>query len=225
MNRKNLLWILLDLVFVVLFNAFFFAIGGVEHNGSVWLSYAFIHLSYLMVVLTPVLARGKNPVVAGFPLLTISTAYFLLELLIGMVLILIAFKNILPTLLVQLLIGGIYAALLIPNLLANEHTADAEETRQAEIDYVKNAASELSTLLETINDREVKRKVERVYDEINSSATKSNPQLASLEAQILIAIRDLKVVADDNDKASIIKQADALLIMVIERNRKLKTMH
>jgi len=66
MVKKTVLWIILDLIFLAIFNAMFFILGGREHNVSVWLSYAFIHFAYLMLILTPILIRkGKSAVVFG----------------------------------------------------------------------------------------------------------------------------------------------------------------
>ena len=68
MNKKQVLWILLDLVFFIIFNVVFFVAGGTEHKASVWISYAFIHVAYIMLVITPLLVRKTtNKAVLGFP--------------------------------------------------------------------------------------------------------------------------------------------------------------
>lgn len=43
MNKKRILWILLDLVFLIIFNTIFFMLGGVHNKTSVWVAYGFIH--------------------------------------------------------------------------------------------------------------------------------------------------------------------------------------
>ena len=47
-------------------------------------------------------------------------------------------------------------------MIANEHTAEAEENRQFEIDYVKNATAEMASLLSGISDRRPRRKLKSV---------------------------------------------------------------
>ena len=39
MNKKQVLWILLDLVFLIIFNTIFFLLGGVHNKASVWVVY------------------------------------------------------------------------------------------------------------------------------------------------------------------------------------------
>ena len=90
MNKKSILYILLDLVFLAVFNTVFFVVGGTDHPASVWISYAFIHLAYIMVVATPILTRKSSSAsVFGFSLYSISAAYFLTEFVLGLVFVLL----------------------------------------------------------------------------------------------------------------------------------------
>ena len=42
MNKKTVLWIILDLIFLAIFNTVFFVMTGLQHPASVWISYGFI---------------------------------------------------------------------------------------------------------------------------------------------------------------------------------------
>jgi hypothetical protein len=220
MEKKKILWIIMDLVFLVIFNAFFFILGGSEHNASVWLSYGFIHFAYLMVVITPFLVKGSNVATTGFPLYTISSAYFLLELIAGVVFILVSPDSIKAALLVQLCIAGLYIVILVVNMLANEQTTEAEESRQMEVTYIKNASNVVKGILSAVENREVKRAVEKLADELSSSPTKSHPNLQSLESEICYNIDLL----NDNlkNKNLSIQMVDKIIAMVKDRNRQLK---
>ena len=86
MNKKNVLCLLLDLVFLVIFNVVFFVLGGTEHPASVWISYGFIHFSYIMLLITPKLIRkSSSSAVFGFSLYSISSAYFLIAFVVGVI--------------------------------------------------------------------------------------------------------------------------------------------
>ena len=226
MNKKNILWAILNLIFLVIFNVLFFVLGGTEHNTSVWMSYVFIHFAYLMLLLTPRLIRsGKSKAVFGFSLYSISAIYFLVEFVIGIVFILIASDSSTAALLVQLCIAGLYGIILVSNMLANEYTADAEEKRQPQIAYVKDASAKLKSLLENINDKEAKKKVERVYDAVYSSPIKSHPNLTDLESRILQSINELEQTISTGNKEHIISAANFLLSSINERNNLLKSLH
>ncbi|GHS98167.1 hypothetical protein FACS1894139_08910 [Planctomycetales bacterium] len=223
MKKTRVLWIVLALIFLVIFNTAFFAAGGFDHPASVWISYGFIHFAYLMLLLTPALfGGGKSAAVFGFALYSVSATYFLLEFVIGVVFILIAADSYKATLIVQLIIAGLYGITLIANLIANEYTADAEEKRAPQIEYVKRASAELKIILDRVSDKAAKKKVEKVCDTLYSSPVKSHPDLAPTESQILLSISSLKDAVSAGETAQVVALADSLLIAINERNRQLK---
>jgi hypothetical protein len=226
MKKKNILWGILNLIFLIIFNAVFFMAGGTAHNASVWTSYGFIHFAYFMLLLTPFLIRrGKSAAVFGFSLYSISAVYFLIEFITGIIFILVSPESITAAFLVQLCIAGLYGIVLVANMIANEHTADAQEKRQVQIAYIKDASAKLKGLLENISDKEVKKKVERVYDTIYSSPVKSHPDLAQMESQILQSINELEREAATNNNERIITIANALLPAINERNNLLRVLN
>jgi hypothetical protein len=198
-------------------------LGGIRHNVSVWASYSFIHFAYLMLLLTPrLIRREKSSAVFGFSLYSISAIYFLIEFAAGIVFILFYSENYKIVFLVQICIAGLYGIILIANMIANEHTANAEEERHYQIAYVKDASSKIKELLDKINDNEARKKVANIYDAINSSPVKSHTGLMETEQKILASIDELKDAVSTGDKESIISLATRLLSTVNERNMRLR---
>jgi signal transduction histidine kinase len=226
MKKTNFLWKILDLIFLIIFNVVFFLFGGFSHKAAVWISYGFIHFAYLMLLLTPFLIRrGKSAAVFGFSLYSISAVYFIIELVIGIIFILVFPERYTIPLLVQLIIAGLYGIILISNMIANEHTADAEENRQYQISYVKDASAKLKSLMENISDKETKKKVEKLYDTVYSSPVKSHSALTQMENRILQSLNEFENEISAGNKETIISSANSLLIAVNERNMQLKTLN
>jgi hypothetical protein len=224
MRKEGMLWIVLNSIFLVMFNALFFILGGFEHNASVWISYGFIHFAYFMLLLTRKLIRsGKSAVVFGFSLYVISAVYFLVELFTGSMFILIALRGWEIPFLVQLCIAGLYGIILTAYMIADERTANAEEKRQSQISFIKEASAKVKGLLVNINDKEAKKKVERVYDALNSSPVKSHPALDSVEVRIGRSIHELEDAVSTGNRDNIVSLADSLETAINERNRQLKT--
>jgi hypothetical protein len=212
MKKTSFLMIILDLIFLVIFNVFFFVLGGTDHNMSVWISYGFIHFAYFMLLLTPALIRnGKSADVFGFSLYSISAVYFLVEFVTGIVFIFLSQESYAVALLVQLCIAGLYGIILISHMIANEHTADAEEKRQHQIDHIKDASAKLKGLLGRIGDNEAKKKVERVYDTISSIPVQSYSNSAQVQNRILQSINELEDAISTENNERIITLADSLL--------------
>ena len=222
-DKKIALRLIVQLIFIVVFNMFFFVLGGTEHNLSVWLSYGFIHFAYLMLAATPYITpKGKDAVIFGFALYSVSSIYFFIVLIIGIIFIAAAPESHTAALLIQLSMAGLYGILLILHLIANEHTAETEEKRQPQIEYVKNATAQLKRILGGIEDKAAKKKIERVYDAVNSSPVKSHPNAAQIEMRIMTLIDELTDAVLSSENQAIISAADSLLTAVNERNNQLR---
>lgn len=223
MNKKSVLWIILDLVFLIVFNTVFFVAGGFEHPASVWLSYGFIHFAYLMVIATPFLIRkSSSAAVFGFSLYSISSTYFLIEFAVGLIFIFLRQESVKAALIVQVIIVGIYVVILISHLLANESTADSIERREEEVSYIKTAASRVKALIGKLDNKKANKEVEKVYDLLHSSPTRTISSAHSLEMEIKNKISELEgaVAAKDNDV--VITLSGELLQTIEERNRKIR---
>ena len=223
MNKKSILWILLDLVFLIVFNVVFFVAGGTIHPASVWISYGFIHFAYIMLLVTPFLIRkSTNTAVLGFPLYTISAAYFLVAFVVGLVFILIHPESYKLALILQVIIAGIYVIMLISHMLANEATADGIERHEMELRYVKDSSAKLKGIISSINDKQLRKKAERLYDLLHSSQTASNYSVRDYELTVLELIDNLSDNIAQNDNAAAEATINKIEWNANERNRKLK---
>lgn len=223
MKKKSIFWILLDLVFLAVFNTVFFVLGGSAHPASVWISYGFIHLSYLMIIATSLLVRkSSSQAVFGFSLYSVSAAYFFAEFIVGLAFIFAGSESYKTALLIQVIIAGIYAVILLSNLLANEHTADSVERREVEVEYIKNVASRVKILADKATDKKANREIEKAYDVLSSSPSRTLAAAKSLEEEIKYKITELEKAVAADETAAIIAIADEIVALTKERNRIIK---
>jgi len=223
MNKKSVLWILLDLVFLAVFNTVFFVAGGTDHTASVWISYGFIHFAYLMVLVTPFLIRkSSSAAVFGFSLYSISSTYFLLEFVVGLIFIFMKSESYKASLIVQVIVAGIYAVLLLSHLIANEHTADSVEQHEEEVAYIKTASSRVKALIGKANDKKANKEIEKAYDMLHSSPSKTVATVRSIESNVMNKVAELEGAVSDQDTAMIITTAGEIVALMEERNRKIR---
>lgn len=226
MRKKTLLWVALDLVFLIVFNTVFFVTGGTDHTASVWISYAFIHFAYLMVLITPFLIRkSSSAVVFGFSIYTISSVYFLIEFVVGIVFVFLKQDSYKPALIVQVVIAGLYGIILISHLIANESTADSVERHEQEVAYIKEASSRVKPMIGKLSDKKANREIEKLYDLLHSSPSKSSGTVYSLETAIMEMIENLEVSVAANNIESSLSLVKKLTTTLEERNRKLKQLN
>lgn len=227
MKRVNILWLMLDSLFLIVFNVLFFMFIYTENiQDSVWVSYGFIHFAYILLLTTPLLVRrGKADYIYRRPLYAITTTYFLIELVAGTVLILKMPDNFILTIVLQVILAAIFLAWLLSHLIANEHTAKNVEKREIELQYVKESASRIQSILRQITDKTANKKVKMLYDLIHSSSVKSHYNVYPIEQDIINEIGALSSAAMQNEPTRIIAIADKIYNLAEERNRQLKLLN
>lgn len=223
MNKKNVLWILLDFVFLLVFNVVFFVASGTQHPASVWISYGFIHFAYIMLLVTPFLIRKSNSTaILGLSLYSISSVYFFLAFTTGVVSIVMHPESYKASLIVQVVIAGFYAVVLLSNMIANEHTADRIERHEIELQYVKQSSARLKGIMETVSDKALKKKIEKAYDLLHSSPVKSSAEVQNYEAAVMDLIEVLERDIERSDTVAANATLERIIWNANERNRKLK---
>lgn len=223
MNKKSVLWVLLDLVFLIVFNTVFFVAGGTEHPASVWLSYGFIHFSYIMVLATPFLIRkSSSAAVFGFSIYSISATYFFVEFITGLVFIFLKQESFKPALIVQIIIAGIYAIILISHLIANESTADSIERHEDEVAYIKQSAARVKPLIGKMSNKKANKEIEKLYDLLHSSPTRSSSTVRSLELSIIDKIGELEDSISSENEDEVVAKVGNIISLVEDRNRKIR---
>lgn len=223
MNRKAILWMLLDLIFLVVFNIVFFVVGGGERHASVWISYAFIHFAYVMTVATPYITKNSKQAVFGYSVYAISSVYFLAEFIIGVIFILVNPESFKPALVVQLILAAIYLALLIIFLLANEKTNEALDREETENSYIRSCAARVKALMGRLNERGCDKALENLYDIIHSSPSRSSASVAQIEQQSNVLLSQLETAVNSGEKELTVSIAAQLEDLFKQRIRILKT--
>jgi len=222
MSKNRKLWIILDLIFVVVFNVLFFMISGFDHKTSVWAAYVFIHVAYVLLIVTPKFIEGENTSNAiDVPIYTISVFFFLAEFVINIFLIVIKIGSVKPVFIVNLIVIAIYAYLIISNMIANNKTSTDIKRQSLEAYFIKSASENLRIIKGRSNDQ-VKDIIERLCDKISASQTKSNSEVADLERDIIDMIGQLGDAVDCDDIEKIEQLTKGITRKVDDRNSRLR---
>ena len=224
MKRTRILWLALNTIFIIVFMTFFFMLANIDEcNTSVWISFGTILLSYIMLLCTPLFVR-KGSAQSDFrrPLYVVSSTYFSISFVMGLVIILVNPENYKATMLINVALFGIYAIVLLTNLLANEHIAEQEAKREIELKYVKEASATLRTFMGCVKDYNTIKRIETAYDLIATSPANSSPSVKSLEESIIQEIADLVEMDPSSDIERIESSINIIISMANKRNAKLQ---
>lgn len=223
MKVQKYLSFLMSLIFLVVFNVIFFVAGGTDREVSVWISYVLIHFAYIMMVATLVFVnQGKSQAIFGFTIGSVSMAYFVAEFVIGVFFIFLGFQNVKPALFVQWIVAAIYLLLLMINMKANIATASSEAVHEAEVSFVKDASGRMKLMLDNFSDSDTNKAIERAFDYVRTSPSKSNPAVKSLEMDLFLKVGELGRAVSAQDATRAKEIAATIIAIMEERNRQLK---
>ncbi len=221
--KTPILRFLLNMIFLVVFNVIFFWVGGTDHPISVWVSYGTIHLAYLFLVFAPVLTpRCDRSDILVSSVQFVSLIYFLVELVVGVIFILIASETYMAAVLVQMILFAVYAFVLLYVMIANKATAASMNRQKAEVAYIKMASARVKFLIDRTQDKQANRAVEGVYDLLHSSPTQSAAAVKPLEMAIFDKIGELEAAVRANEIATVLRLTKEITDLTEERNMKLR---
>ncbi len=218
--RKKIIRGAMRALFPILFNTIFFLFGGVDHPASVWLSYAWIHVAYLLVLSVPLFTRKTQSMeIFHFTTGQITSAYFALEFVLGLIFIFIRAESFKVPFIIQFIPFCTFLALFLWMTLFNERTADSEQKRAIEISFIKTAASKAKILMDSVDDPNLKNKLEKTYDLIHSSPTKSYPSVKELENNAMYLLNEVSDLISEGNNEEAIKLIRKIQFSMEERNR------
>ncbi|MGB4830762.1 MAG: hypothetical protein WBP31_05490 [Chitinophagales bacterium] len=222
MKKRNL-WYILDSIFLIAFNSCFFLLKGSKHPLPIWISYGFIHLAYLALLLTPYFIRkGSASADYGRPLFVITYAFFYISYYTGVINFFVYPSDYTIPLVAHIIITVVFLFFFISNLLANEYTADSIEIREIELKYIKETSSKIKSILNKVSDKLLSNKIESIYDVIHGSPSKSSISVRKIEKEIIELVQNLETAVLKNDKEYILSLSNRILHLAEERNRLLK---
>lgn len=116
---------------LILFNVLFFLIAGSVHPQSVWISYVWIQLAFLLLIATPFFARRtENGPVYKITLALISGIYCAVEFVAGLIVIILRPESVKGPIIAQVIPFCLYLFVLLGDLLFIELAAESEKRKE-----------------------------------------------------------------------------------------------
>ena len=217
--KKRVLIIILLSLFLVLFNVMFFLLGGhTGANASGWISYGAIHLSYLLMVFSPLIVRGlKSDKIFGIPLTAVSMVYFCIEFIVGLVFILFNPEGWKAAFLIQLILFVIYAALALIVLIAGAAAEEGEKEKIATGAFVNKAGELIADAVKRAPEGEARDAVNAAAYALSMTPAFSREDVLGIEGQIITRIKDVRVAAEKKDEQAVIALAGDVRGLIEQR--------
>lgn len=224
--KNIILYGIIEVVVIAAFNIGFFLIGGTDHVASVWVSYGFIHISYLLLVLSHLFVKeGSQLHTLRMPIYAITSTYFILEFIVGLSIIYWAPKSLVFSTLLQGLICLICVVILITNIIANNITHENIKKHEDELIFIKESTVIVKDLMRKSQYSNIEKHLDKIYYELKSSPVKSSSQVASLEREIMHMIKQLNNIVIDADIDKLKESTTEIINLINHRNNKLNLLN
>ncbi len=218
-NKILIATIILDLVFIVVFNLCFFLIAGTIHTESTWVAYAFIHVSYLSLILIPLLKTNTmgNHIYQMTHYL-VSVFYFLSSFVANVVFLCLELIDIVPSIATNAVLLGLYIIIFLTLYIVNQKSAEQERIDHKEARVIKNYAGRIARLIEVVEDRNVRRQLQNIHDEIHSLPSMEALGTKTYDSKIDASIDELMLAVSEQNNDEIVKLCKKIHLLLAERD-------
>ena len=223
MTKKGLSAIL-KTVFIIAFNIVFFLLKGCHNTPLVWVSYVFVHLAYLALLITPCFVpRGKDVDSVSYPLHVISGFYFGLTLIACGAFMYFDQIEAKYSIITHVVLTALFLILFISYVILGKNNQESEEVRTEKVQFIDQCCTSLELLRNnTTPSDELYAKISDVYDLIHSSPIRSNESVQQLEAEATSILQDMLKLDLSQSKEKCIAQLNHLTKLFQNRNTLLK---
>lgn len=197
-----------------------------DKEGGFWLSWSFSLIATLIVLAVPffVVKDGKElkSIFQGFSILAVTTIYFIAQLVLGALLMLLSFMPISIVIILEVLLLAAYVVILMLSMAGKNIVSNIEQNQKEKVYFVKSVSVDLSMAANKISDEAVKKVVNKISETAKYSDPMSSPTLSGLESQISIKVEELKNAVEENDMEKVSTIANKIEQLFTERNEKCK---
>lgn len=222
MRKTQIHWLIIGFVLLCVFNFLFFRLDLDRDYISIWVSYAFIHLAYIQLIAVPFLVpKSKSTHIFLEGIAAISAAYFLTEIVLGSVFILLALEAWKLVFLIQLIILLVNAFILYINIVVNKRTANTEQYKKQVQKTIKTAMNYLQQAKQITVDDD-RALIISTYDSLKASPLLVDENIRGIEKNILTGCKSILDTAQGNQFDEMRKQI-ALVNQMIQLRKNCST--
>lgn len=229
MKFKNVTAILVLILLLGIFNVsyfLFFGSNALNQPIANWISYGFINFALLTLLIPICFSESDSRLeTLNNSLYLITSIFIVVEIIVGIICILLKLSDYRIPLLIQAILLAIYFVLIVLNLRANKITRNAIKRQDKELLYVKEAATKLSLVIDIVSDKNIRSELEKAYDVIHSSPTRSDKSVEALEKEIMDIIEKVHFDIMNNTYSSVVNDANNILRMANQRNKMLQHLY
>ncbi len=226
-NKKSTLPLAAFIIGLVTYNAALFVIAGFSYGAAFYTSYVFMLLAFASIIFAAVMMKkrgmGMKDILLGYPLIKHCTIYFIAELIVSVIFMLLDAKvGFAAPFAVQLIMLCVHLMFALSCLIARDKIEEMRTQVNDSTLFISMLKVDADALVLRAKEREVKEAYKKLSEEIRFSDPVSSSPLFPTEQEIsakMAAAREC--IATDADKALALCAEMSALLKI--RNEMCKT--
>ena len=216
-NNKTLFGII-GIVALIIINVVVF-VSVKEFTTARWINIGCLNLSVIVGLFFSIMFGKKEYKFMNYSRLPIVGLYSTITFIISALFIICNLKNITVTIVIQVILLGLFIIVLASNTMANNSAETSLNEDKRKYNKVNDMCNRLDMILKTVTNREVYKKIEKAYDDVKSSKVNINEDTTQVDNDILQAIAIIEYNVQNGAYNLIDEQVNKIHSLVIRRNQ------
>lgn len=220
-------YVIVWVVFVAIFNVIVFVspneiAGSSKFDGSFWVGYIFIILTFIMQ-LGSAWYSLKDDIAKTFyrmPLLSISYVSLILMIIVGILCMVIPHFPVWLGIIICLLVLAFSIVSMMQAQAAASVIGDIDTKIKNKTFFIKSLTVDIDSLLARVTSSEITDELNKVYEAVRYSDPMSNDALSGIESTITIKVSELSECVGKADIEGVKGHVKEIVILLNDRNKK-----
>lgn len=218
MKNNKVLYGIIGIVALAIVNVVVF-LSLKEYTTARWINIAGLNLSIIVFWGAEIITGDKSEKFLGYARFPIVAVYSVLTFIISALFILINVKSVTLSVIVQVILLGLFAIVMCTNTMANNASKNITNIDKANYNKVTDMAKRIELIMQSVDDREVYKKIEKAYDSVKNANVTLQEDSTQIDNDIMQAIGVLEVVVQSKNYDMAEEQVSKINNLIARRNQ------
>lgn len=218
MKNNKVLYGIIGIVALAIVNVVVF-LSLKEYTTARWINIAGLNLSIIVFWGAGIITGDKSEKFLGYARFPIVAVYSVLTFIISALFILINVKSVTLSVIVQVILLGLFAIVMCTNTMANNASKNITNIDKANYNKVTDMAKRIELIMQSVDDREVYKKIEKAYDSVKNANVTLQEDSTQIDNDIMQAIGVLEVVVQSKNYDMAEEQVSKINNLIARRNQ------
>lgn len=190
-----------------------------EYTVARWINIAGLNLAIIIFGISGIMTSNKSERFMEYSRFPIVVIYSGLTFIISALFILIGVKNIQLSIIVQIILLGIFIIAMATNKMANNASSTVSNTDQTNYNKIEDMSKRIEAIMNMVNDRDIYKKIEKTYDAVKNAKVTLQGDTTKIDSDIIQAIGILNATVQNKNFDMIDEQLNTINDLIAKRNQ------